>query len=72
MISLIATRHGVIVIGNRNRLQSITVFQVIVIAIDYNLYFLEVIVIVIGYIQNVIVIMITFAITLVHNQNVHW
>ena len=57
-------RHGVIVICNRNRLQSITVFQVIVIVIDYTLNFFEVIVIVIEYIKNVIVIMITFAITL--------
>ena len=57
-------RHGVIVICNRNRLQSITVFQVIVIVIDYTLIFLKVIVIVIDYTKNVIVIAITFAITL--------
>ena len=57
-------RHGVIVICNRNRLQSITVFHVIVIVIDCSLTFHEVIVIVINYIENVIVIMITFVITL--------
>ena len=61
-------RDGVIVICNRNRLQSITVFHVIVIVIDCSAIFYEVIVIVIDYTLNVIVILITFAITLVRSQ----
>ena len=49
-------RHGVIVIISRNRLQSITVFWVIVIVIDWIDQKWNVIVIVFDYIANLIVI----------------
>lgn len=49
-------RLGVIVISNRNRLQSITFFEVIVIVIDYFCENYKVIVIVIDYKGKVIVI----------------
>lgn len=58
----VSSRHGVIVICNHNELQSITVFQAII--IDYPLKFCKVIVIIIEYNKNLIVIVITFTITL--------
>ena len=51
------TRHGVIVIGNRNRLQSITDFLVIIIAISVLKH--HIIVIAINYIAKVITIFMT-------------
>ena len=45
MICPLRSRHGLIVISNRNRLQSITLFHVIVIVIDYIDKNLDVIVI---------------------------
>ena len=53
----VATRHGVIVIGNRNRLQSITDFLVIVIAISVSKH--HIIAIAINYITEVITIFMT-------------
>ena len=50
-------RHGVIVIGNRNRLQSITDFLVIVIAISVSKH--HIIAIAINYIAKVITIFMT-------------
>lgn len=38
---LVLSRHEVIVIYDHNQLQSITVFQVIIIVIDYPLNFLK-------------------------------
>lgn len=57
IVTTLRSRHGVILICNHNRQQPITVFPVTVIVIQNpTALFLQVIIIIVEYIENVIVI----------------